>query len=242
MFLSLGLFAACGDDGGSNNGDDAPPIDAAVDAPPAPAMITITGTVVSRGLATTPVPNATIAGYRNSDENTPVAMTTSNAQGMYTLVIMTGGVALDGYLKASAPNLLDSYLYPPAAVAADTNAPMNMVSESILNILVSRGGGGSTQPGAAQVALIVVDGPNAQSNPVAGAVVDSTPAAGKIAYSGTDGLPDGTTTMTAMDGLAYLINTPAGSLTVRATKTGSTFKSHGLKARGDVLTTTLITP
>src|SRR5262245_38418254 len=141
--FAFGLLAACGSDSkGGDDGDDAPPIDAKIDAPPAPAMITITGMALERiATGTRPVVNATIAGYRNSDEATAVAMTTTDPQGMFTLRVTTGGEALDGYLKATATGLKDTYLYPPAPIAADTVAPINMVSESIMNILISLAGG-----------------------------------------------------------------------------------------------------
>jgi hypothetical protein len=48
--------------------------------------------------------------------------------------------------------------------------------------------------------------------------------------------------MTDTDGVAYILNVPAGQVTVSATKTGSTFLSHTIKGWPDDLTTTLITP
>ena len=47
---------------------------------------------------------------------------------------------------------------------------------------------------------------------------------------------------TAMDGIAYAMNVPAGSVTVNASKTGITFKAHAVNARPDKVTLTLVTP
>jgi hypothetical protein len=76
---------------------------------------------------------------------------------------------------------------------------------------------------------------------LAGATVSANPAAAKYAYIDANGLPD-STTGTAADGVAFMVDVaPTGTITVSATKSGVTFKSHALKARADVLTTTLIT-
>jgi hypothetical protein len=55
------------------------------------------------------------------------------------------------------------------------------------------------------------------------------------------GFPNKNATMTDTDGLAYLLNI-TGSASVTATKTGSTFASHSVKARAGAFTTTLIAP
>lgn len=254
LAFSALILVACGDNGGGSSSDDAAigddaqpqPIDAStIDAPPAPAMITITGTAVSRGLGgTTPVVGATIGGYRNSNDTTPIAMTTTNAQGAFTLTVVTGGVALDGYLKATASGMVDTYLYPPSPIAADTTAPINMVATNDRMLLYTFAQV-SEVPGSGLIALVVVNGSTAQSTPVAGAAVASTPASGAYRYSNpSTGLPGNAAfTQTSADGLAYMFNAPGDAVvTVSATKAGTTFKSHPVKAWAGKLTTTLITP
>lgn len=246
--LAFLLVAACG--GGSSNsgddgagGDDAPPIDAAVDAPPAPPMIKITGAAVSR-TATGPVnlQNVVITGYRYSDESTPVAMTTTAADGTFTLDIATGGVALDGYLKATLATYKDTYLYPPAPIAADTIAPINMIAANLLD-LVEQLTGEVIDPTKSLIALIVVDGATAQSMPIADAKVTSTPVGTSTHYTNpATKLPGKTETMTYTDGAAFIFNVEPGPVTVGATKAGTTFKSHGLKSHPNALNTTLVTP
>lgn len=203
-------------------------------------MITITGTATEQRVGSPrPIADAMIAGFRNSDETTPLAMTTTNAQGEFTLVINTNGEAIDGYLKATKAGLKDTYLYPPAPVAADTTAPIFMVTQGTFDTLKNVAGV-PNQPGTGAIALVVVDGPTAQSSPVAGAMVSSTPA-GTYRYN-MNGFPSSTATSTSTDGLGYVFNVPAGQVTVSATKSGTTFVSHAVKARADELTTTLITP
>lgn len=239
----LGL-AACGGDGSDTPDAARPGDDAAVqvDGPPAPPMITITGTAVSRGLGgAQPVADALVGGYRNSDEATALATTMTDAQGNFTLVIDTRGEALDGFLKATKAGFKDTYLYPPAPIAADTTAPVNMVAENLYGTL-STLAQGNQQAGNGLIALVVVDGSSATSMPVAGATVSSEPAAGAYRYN-MGGFPNSQAAATDADGVAYMFNVPPNvQVTVSATKAGSTFRTHPLKAWPDQLTTTLITP
>jgi hypothetical protein len=244
-------LAACGGSDDKSTNVDAPPggstgADASIDTPGGGgSTITITGTAVERTASgTTPVIGATIAAYQNGNDATPVAMTTSMDKGTFSLSIPAAGGPLDGYLKATASGLKDTYLYPPAPISADTVAPVNMISPDTLNLLVLLAiGAGNQQAGKGLVALIVVDGATATSTPVAGVVVSSTPAASATIYNGANGLPDRAANGTGADGTAFLFNVASNAnVTVSATKTGSTFTSHSVKAWPDQFTTTLITP
>jgi hypothetical protein len=244
--LVFALLAACGGDSKSSTPDGStnPPGDSStIDTPSGSGMVTISGIVTQRQAIgdPTPVADAVVAGYRNGNDATPEAMTTSNAQGMYTLTISTAGGPLDGYIKATKAGLKDAYLYPPAAITADADAPVNMVNQSTWNTLTGLAlGGGTQQTTNGLIALIVVNGATADSMPVAGAVVTSNPPSTVRYNNGI--IPNGTTS-TAADGTAFLLNvTATAPVTVSATAPSLTFKSHSLTARADVLTTTLITP
>src|SRR5687767_5912460 len=98
-------IAACGG-GSSGNPSD---VDAAMtadakvflDAPPVvPQMITISGKTTERSISgETTVTGVTMAIFASSNESTPIAMATSNAQGDYTLTVPTNGMPIDGFLK-----------------------------------------------------------------------------------------------------------------------------------------------
>lgn len=229
------LFACGGDDGGGGGGGGQ------VDAPPsAPAMITISGTASKRmGVDETPAEGAMVAAFKNSDPNTPVATATTDAAGNYSLTIETGGVAVDGYVKATLAGFLDLYLYPPRPLAADyAGASLNIVSQQTLDILhaVCQSGGEDTAKGS--IALIVADTADA---PIAGAAVSSNPMQGKDCYNQGD-FPNPMATMTQADGIGYLLNVTAGEATVNATKAGTTFVSHSVTVRAGAFTTTLVEP
>src|SRR6185295_7550816 len=100
-------------------------------------MITISGTASSRGIGgTAPEANVTIAAYKNTDEATAVATTNTDAMGKFSLVIMTNGQPLDGFLKATKGGFTTSYLYPPRPVSADlAMVPMNMLTTSNFDTL-----------------------------------------------------------------------------------------------------------
>ncbi len=205
-------------------------------------MITISGTATKRMLLTTdPAEGVTVNAYRNSDASTVVATATTDANGMYSMVIETGGTAVDGYLKATLSGFVDTYLYPPKPLAEDFDgASLNMVDQSTIDTLSGTFCGSLQEATNGVVAVLVVDSNNA---PVAGAAVSSSPMAMKNCYnSGGGGVPDKTATMTDTDGIAYLVNVAAGQVMVSATKSGITFSSHTVNARAGVLTTTVIQP
>ena len=235
LLVSAIWLVACGGGGTSGNATEA----GVVDGPVAPTMITISGTASSRGLGgTTPVDAATIAAYRNTDEATPVAMTTTNAQGNFSLTFDTGGMALVGFLKATKNGFAATYVYSPDPLAADTTGiPVNMLTsgnyDTIYTITQT-----SQMANTGTVAVIVRD---AAMMPVAGATVSSMPAA-TYKYNGSNGLPNANASSTQADGTGYMLNAMPGPITVTASKTGLTFRSFPVKAFADSLTTTLIIP
>ena len=246
------MVVACGGSSSGNDvdaptggGDDAPSsIDAATDSPPAPATIAISGTVTQQTLGGPQAVNAAAVGaFANSDKMTAVTTATSDAQGNYTLTVTTNGVALDGFLKVTKSGLVDTYVYPVDPIAMDlAGVPANMVATNNFDLLFNLTGE-TRQAGKGTIAVVVLDGPIPTGMPVAGAVVTSNPAGSSVHYNGGNGLPSGNATSTAADGVAYIFNvTPNVATTVSATKTGSTFRTHGLESWPDALTTTPITP
>ena len=238
-------LAACGGGGGMMMGDDdgGPMPDAKVfmDAPPVvPQSFTISGTTTERGLqGTTAVAGVTIAAYANSNESTAIAMATSDAQGAFSITVMTNGMALDGYLLATKSGYVDLYMYPSSPFIGNyTDADLNMITPSNKDFLNNLAGG-NQMAGKGLIGLAVLD---AAGMPVAGATVSSTPAAGGYRYTGSGGLPSSTAMMTSADGVAFMFNVPNGPITISASKSGMTFKSHVVTARPDKMTTTAITP
>jgi hypothetical protein len=228
------VLASCGGGGGGGGGH--------VDAPPSvPAMIKISGTATQQSTGTpAAAPGVAVAAFRNSDENTPVAMTTTDASGNYMLMITTNGMPLDGFLKATKSGNADTYLYPPAPLVADfAMASINELDTNLYQTVSQTIGRG--QPGQGMIALEVTDTATPPAT-VGGVAVTSSPAAAHTGYTGTFmGLPDINATATMTDGRAFLFGLAPGQVTVSATKTGVTFKSHALKIHADAFTTTVIT-
>jgi hypothetical protein len=228
--ISVLAFAACGgDDGGGGMPD----------APPAPAMITISGTATERdGLSTGPAVGVLVEAFERSNESTPVAMTMTDAAGMYSLTVTTDGVAVDGYLRATRSGWLDTYLYPPEPLTADFDgASLNIINQSTFDLLSNTLCQANQVMTNGAIGMLVVD---AAEMPVAGATIASSPAATDTCYN-SNGTPSNGATATDDDGIGYLFNV-TGDATVSAMATGHTFRSHGVKARAGALTTTVITP
>ena len=152
MCAAIGLFAAAcsANSGGNNMGDDDAPMDAKVylDAPPnVPQMITISGKTTERGLGgETNVAGVTLALYSVSNESTPMTMTTSDAQGNFTLMVTTMGMPLDGYLLATKSGYVDLYMYGTGPFVGDfTDANLNMITPGNKDFLSSLAGGNQAQ-------------------------------------------------------------------------------------------------
>ncbi len=231
LAVLLGLAACGGEDGGLD-------ASSSVDATPIPAMVTVNGVASSVGLGgRTPTPGVTIAAYREG-ETTPVAMTTSAANGSYALSISTNGVALDGYVLGTLNTYKENYLYPPRPLNADIpSAPVLMVTPNNFGTLHTLARV-IEEPTKGFIGVQVFDAANM---PVAGAVVTSSPA-GTVKYNNASGLPTQNATMTDADGIAYIFNVDPGIVTISATGGGLTFFSHPVNARANQLTTTLIQP
>jgi hypothetical protein len=225
----LAMLAACG--GGS---------DGSVDAPVVPTTVKVTGTATERSASgSTASAGVLIEAFANTDENTVVTSAMTDAQGNYTLTITSTGAPLDGYLRATKSGLLVTYLYPAEPLAADfSGASVNMISQSTFDTLANTLCRANQESTKGTIAVLVED---ASAMPIVGATVASSPAATKACYDGSLGLPISTATATAASGLGYLFNV-TGDATVSASKSGSTFLSHAVKARAGTFTTTLVHP
>jgi hypothetical protein len=219
-------FAACGGD------DDGEP-------PPDPVTVTITGTAVTIGVGgSTPEAGVLVEAFDNADDSTAVANATTDASGNYSITVTTDGGPLDGFLKATKTDLVDTYLYPPEPLVANFDgASINMVDQGTFDAL-SNFCGGDQDPTKGTIAMLVQD---AAGMEVAGATISTSPAGTKVCYNGDNGLPDSSATVTEADGLGYVFNV-TGSVTVSATADGLTIPSHVVTARPAALTTTLVQP
>ena len=241
--LVMCMLAACG--GGGSTGDDTgnTPADAKVfmDAPPnVPSSFTITGHVTERGLSgESAVSGVMVALYSNANQQQAIASATTNAQGDYSMTVMTNGTAIDGFLLATKTGYVDLYLYPTSPFIGDfTDGDLNMLTPSNKNFL-SQLAGGNQMSGKGLIGLAVLD---ANGMPVSGATVSASPAANPYRYTGSDGYPSSSAMMTSADGVAFMFNVPSGPITITAMKSGMTFKSHVVEARADKFTTTAIAP
>jgi hypothetical protein len=227
--------------GGSDSGSSIHH-DAGADAAPAPAMITISGNAQAQ---TTSGPGSNVVGATidvldAANPGSPLGTMATDGSGNFSITVATGGFALNGYVKATASGYVDSYLWPQAPLTADyTGASVNFINSTDEGLATGvfcqvSGGQGSS---SALIGLEVEDG---SGNTIGGAVVKTDPAAGKACYDGSNGLPSASEGSTYTDGVALMINVPAGDITLTATKSGSTFASHTVTGVAGAFTTTVI--
>src|SRR5262249_54875312 len=149
---------------------------------------------------------------------------------------------IDGYLKATTPGTganayKDTYLYPPITLTTNyAGVPVYVLKVDTYNLVNRLLVNGQTAA-RGWIALLVEDAAGAA---VTGAVVTSTPM-GQVNYNANN-LPSPNAKSTAADGIAYDTNIAPGQVQVKATKAGTSFATHSIKVRADVVTLTLITP
>jgi hypothetical protein len=236
---SILVFAACGGGGSPAGGVDAPGttrMDAAVVVPTTLKLSGSTAEITASGR--TPVA-AAVSLFSNTS-TTPVATGNSAADGTFSLMITTNGTAVDGYLLAKKSGDLDTYLYPPAPLSADFNMATVLLLSSTNFGLAQTLSGATQNAGEGFVGVLVADASGAA---VAGATVTTSPP-GMVRYNGSNGLPakPAAAMSTSTDGVAYVFGLPAGPVSVGATMGGTTFHTHAVNARADVVTLTLVTP
>lgn len=236
--LAIVLFvAACGGGSSNNDTDAAKSADAKVymDAPPnVSQMITIGGTALaSTNNGSTPLAGAMVKLLKVSDDSV-LGMATSGADGKYAFTVMTNGQVVDAYLTATASGYQAAATFPAAPFQADTtSADSNMVTTGNYQALTGFSGQ-HTGKGFAVVEIL-----DSNDMAVQGAVASSTPTAGSYKYM-SSGIPIGTDS-TDTDGTAFYVDLPPGMVTISATKSGATFKSHPIKALADTFLSTVIT-
>ncbi len=235
-------MVACGDDGGAAAIDSGTPdtssgaADASIDGTPSITVV-VSGQAVERDTSgASPVENVLIGAYALGDEATPLVTATTDAEGKFSLTIESSG-PFDGYLKATKTGYVETYLFPPAPLAAD----FEMAS---IDMLTPEAYGGlytltvvQEEADTAVIALSVIDG----TGPVAGATVSSDPAS-TYRYNGAGGVPSASASSTASDGVAYMLDVTPGNVIVSASTSESTFQAHDVKTWAGQLTMTLIVP
>jgi hypothetical protein len=232
----LALAAACGKDSPSNPNTGAYACLGQALPTTAPSSITVNGTVTQGVITPAPSSGATVTAYRTGNAS-PLATTTTAANGTYTLSISTGGTPVDGYLQISNTGYITTYAYPPAPLAANATESGILVTTSEFANL-STVANVTQDPSKGFIAVVVEDCAGA---PIAGATISTNPAAGTIRYN-SGGFPSSSATSTAADGIAYAFNVTAGDVIVSATGGGHTLRAHTVAARTDGIILTAVTP
>jgi len=231
--LTAAALAACG----SDSSGPAAGFECLGQALPttAPATIAVTGQVRQNALAPTALRGAYVFAFPTVGTDT-LAADTSDTPGFYSLSITTGGTPVNGYVRATDSAHITTYAYPAVPLAANATENILMVTTAEFSFLAAAAGI-TPVAGDGFIGLVVT---NCTGTPLAGATVSSTPA-GQVRYN-ADGAPSSTATSTAADGVVYIANVAAGNVTIQASASGHTLRSHIVNARANAITLTQIQP
>lgn len=234
---ALLLFAACGKDSTGNGGGNTGPYRCLGDPLPttATATVTVNGTITHSVLTPAPDSGAKVRAFKTG---TVAALdsATTGANGLYSITLTTGGTPVDGYIQVTKSGYLDTYGYPAQPLTANATQSVLLLTSSEFTTL--SGFAGATHVAGKSTIAVVVQ--NCDGQPIAGAMVTSTPA-GTVRYN-SSGAPSSSATSTSADGVAYILNVDAGDVQVSASGGGHTLRAHTVNARADALVITAITP
>jgi hypothetical protein len=173
----------------------------ALAAPPAagavPPVIIVSGRafdplardpVTGEGL---PVVGATIEFFATHGDR-PLAVTTSGANGIYTVTLATGGKPVDAYVRASKEGRVPSLIFPPDPLAADIApcSPFHGTRGCILIAMLTPGAAnfmaakaGIVRDPARGETLLIASDCSVKGAPVAGATVAIAPRPERLVYT-----------------------------------------------------------
>ncbi|HSD89180.1 MAG TPA: hypothetical protein VLB44_16745, partial [Kofleriaceae bacterium] len=183
------------------------------DAAAAQATLTISGVATIRTNAGAPEPaaGASISAARNTVAM-PVATTTADAAGAYSLAVTTGGSPID-YIEASLSPGVPVHLYLGSPIASDATANVELLDRATLSAIARDGCNTKLTP------TIEVQAPS-------GVTVSSQPRALRYCTTG---------------GATFLFGV-TGSITLSATANNSVQASRTVLARTGTLTVVLLGP
>jgi hypothetical protein len=226
--ILLASVMACATDSATPDDDDG---DTGGSGDVSSGPVSLTGKHLEQGSGgAKPLAGATITAYKTSDD-TQVATATTAADGTFALDLVTDNC--DCYVKASKSGYADTYLYPAAPWRKSRTIEIAQLTSTTFSLL-NTFAGGSTSKG-----LIIATLVNDSGDPVSGAKITSSPASGSYKYSDGTGQPSGSSS-TSEDGIAFFMSAPVGAVSISASKSGMTFKSHTVTARAGALLTTEI--
>ena len=245
----LVAVAACGRigfDPGSGSGDGSMPGDALVtpdaffgECPvgmTAPDPITLTGSIERKATASA-VPGMTLSISTTLD-GSPIATTTTDATGAYSVDVPTGGVPIAMYITLSEPGYLTAVEIPDRLLDANTAESFVEGTQADLDATyATKSVTESLSAGTLYIGLFDCTGTG-----IAGAAIQTTPPT-TIVYADVNSVPDAALTSTTSSSIALALDVPVGPVIVSVTAPGMTFTDQRIETlQNPIITACEIAP
>jgi hypothetical protein len=193
----------------------------------------ISGTVLTRGPTGVPVstPGVTVQAFPSS-LIAPIATTTSDASGNFSLSVPTGGIPFDGSLSMNGPGLLGASAYwSKPLTSATTTMPFMLTAADEQNLYLSAG---ASQITGSPIALRITD---CGGTPLRVDILNLNPEPGTNPY-----LPSQNLNFNFGGPNYWIVNEPNGQVTVSANYKGITLAPATLYTADGFTTYVTITP
>jgi hypothetical protein len=168
-------------------------------------------------------PNVMVAALSGGVTGAPIATTTSDGNGDFSLTVPTGGKPLVPYASLVKSGLLTSIWVPDQAIDGDFRIDSAyMTTPAGVSAFYDIPNPNLTRQTTTHGTLLL----NIQDCAgigIEGVTIQITPAAERILYSSNFGIPSNAATSTGPSGRVWALNLPAGTVQVTATKAGVLF-------------------
>jgi hypothetical protein len=160
-----------------------------------------------------PLADALLEAFRSLKTREPVAKTSTDRAGDYSLDVPTAMMPWGGFLRLSATGRIPFVIFPAHPLTRNGTFETPPLYGQAIWELLQTFGGVVQDPGKGAVLVGVRD---CAGRPVSGAVIGiSTPGQVLYADSGSPAVPSTSQTATSDNGLAFAFNVPAGEVGVR---------------------------
>jgi hypothetical protein len=247
--VALLALAACGSDHGKADASiviiDSPTPDAKVwmDAPPGPNYdltclgnaapttasdpITVGGQTATLTMSgTAPVPMVDVAVFKTGTANALASVTSDGGGVFMTGNIATGGVPIDGFIRAMEPTYRSSYIYPPSVVDMSlSGVPAILVSNQAFGFITNIAGVTQDDDNNGVLLIQVGDCTTPMPQPIDGATV-------VVQQNATDvgTIFDLGALAAQAAGTFFVFNVPDGATQVLVSYNGMNFPAHTVVA------------
>lgn len=206
-----------------------------------PPTITLSGRIREDPFNMRPSRDVLVEIFPKNEMPPAIASTTTDASGLFSLMLTTGGQPLDVVARFTKTGMIPEWFYPAEPIDRSYSGVEGLIgsTDAFSNPLLALVFGTSYDPSRGLIALLVLDCDN---RAIEGATVSLDPAPQQLRYAAANGIPNATQTETSTSGAVLGWNAPLGSTRVSGMVAGTPLKSHTITSHAGAISLTILHP